>query len=176
MSVLSVAALSQPELAKPAHRLRRALVIAVVLGTVAAVLALYSLRPVSNSTLGSGAFAQQWRGATQSYAAETAALQQRAAGAQGGSADAVLAVYRELAESTARSVATFEAIDPPASAEQEFATFITLLKGEQRTLERVISAAQAGDAAALSVQIGNLTRSLVELVQAREAVDRLAAS
>lgn len=176
MSVVSVAALSQPELAKPTRTLRRAFVVVVVLGLVAAMLALYSLRPVSEPGLAGGSFAQQWSGATQSYAAETAALQQQAAAAQGGSADAVLAVYRELAESTARSVATFEAIDPPAAAESAYATFLTLLKGEEKTLGRVIAAAEAGDAAALAVQVGNLTRALVELVQAREAVDRLAAS
>lgn len=176
MSVVSVAALSQPELAKPAHRLRRGFVALVVLALVAAMLALYSLRPVSDAGGGGGSFAQQWSGATRSYAMETAALQQQAAAAQGGSADAVLAVYRELAESTARSVATFEAIDPPAAVEPAYATFLTLLKGEEKTLGRVIAAAEAGDAAALAVQVGTLTRALVELVEAREAVDRLAAA
>lgn len=148
----------------------------IVIVIVAATLALYSLRPVADGPVGGGSFAQQWAGATRSYAAETASLQQSAAQAQGGSADAVLSVYRDLAASTARSVATFEAIDAPPDAKAAYGQFVTLLKGEERILKRVILAAESGDAAALAVQIGNLTEALVELVQAREAVDRLAGS
>lgn len=176
MSVVSVAALSAPESRRPGRSLRRVLVTGVVLAITVAVLALYSVRPLDAPTSAGGSFATQWRSATQSYAAETASLQQGAAQAQGGSADAVLAVYRDLAASTARSVATFEAIDPPDSADAAYTQFVTLLKGEERILQRVILAAESGDTAALAVQIGNLTGALVELVQAREAVDRLAAA
>lgn len=141
-----------------------------------AVLALYAVPSQTGGAPGrqaaaTGGFAADWSALVRAYATETARVQQSARSAAGSDVGAMLAVYRELQQSTARSLADFQALTPPASAAAEYDAFVGLLEEGHEDLRQVVRAAEADDAAALAAQISELASDLAALVSARAAVD-----
>ena len=156
--------------------LSRVLVVVGALVVVVAMLGLYAIRPFQASSGTDDGFARAWSLQVQSYAAETARVQQQAATASGGDTAALLAVYRELDGVAVRAAADFTALEPPVAAADEVDAFVSLLERQHRTLQQVVRAASANDQAALAVQVKQLTALVLELVQARAAVDRALAA
>ncbi len=150
----------------------RATSIVVALVVVVAVLALYVIRPVaSGGSSAEAEFAADWRGAVASYAEGTRAVEQSAQAARGSDVGALLAVYRQLHDTTTASLAEFRALEPPGSAEAEYDAFLAALEGERSALKRVIAAAETSDTASLPQQIAALATALGAVVEARAEVD-----
>lgn len=141
-----------------------------------AVLALYVVPPQAagapaGQAATTGEFAADWSALVRAYAAETARVQQNARSAAGSDVEAMLAVYRELQQSTARSLEDFRALTPPASAAGAYDAFVGLLEEGHEDLRQVVRAAEANNSAALAAQISELAADLAALVSARAAVD-----
>lgn len=169
MTAMAVAA---PPPAPAARRRRKPWVVLTVIVVVAAVLGLYSLRPVADpGPSATGVFRTDYAVAVAEFRADTQRLQAEGQQVSGSSTEKIIPIYEQLRDLTSTAADRFEALDAPDAAQADYDTFIRLLRQQAVALDSVVKDATKGSARALAADLQRYALLVADWITARQKVD-----